>query len=103
MPNANWRLLPNAMAKIVSYASLPPNPSDQSQPVVGRKEVTVTPLPKTRKQARANKKAERLTGAQQRQAQTSYAAPQATDRGKRAARKRKREAYQKARDADSRT
>ena len=91
------------MAKIVSYGSLSPDPSDQPQPVIGRKEVTVTPQPKTRKQARANKKAERLTQAQERQAQNPYAAHKVTGRAKRAARRRKREVYQKARDADSRT
>jgi len=91
------------MAKIVSYGFVPPDPSDQPQPVIGRKEVTVTPGPKTRKQARANKKAERLTQAQERQTQTSYATHEVTPRSKRAARDRKRKAYQKARDADSRT
>jgi hypothetical protein len=91
------------MAKIVSYGSLSPDPSDQPQPVIGRKEVTVTPQPKTRKQARANKKAERLAQAQERQAQNSYAPLKKTGRAKRALRRLKREAYQKARDADSRT
>jgi hypothetical protein len=92
------------MPKIVNSASgpIPPDP-DQPQPVDGRKEVIVTPEPKTRKQARANKKAERLTRAQERQARGSYAPHKVTGRAKRAARRRKREVYQKTRDADSRT
>lgn len=91
------------MAKIVSSDTIPPKPgSEHPQPVVERKEVIVTPEPKTRKQARANKKAERLAQAQARQAQNTYAPRKATSRAQRASRKRKREAYRKVRHADSR-
>jgi hypothetical protein len=92
------------MAKIISSGSgpIPRDPSQQRAMEV-RKEVLVTPEPKTRKQARANKKAERLTQAQERQAQNVNAPLKVTDGAKRAARKRKREAYRKARGADSRT
>jgi hypothetical protein len=90
------------MAKIVNSSSgpIPPDPN-QPPAITGRKEVVVTPEPKTRKQARANKKAVRLAQAQERQAQNSYAPLKVTDRAKRADRKRKRKAYRKARDADS--
>src|SRR6516165_3242889 len=67
--------------------SLPQNPSP---PAVERKEVVVTPEPKTRRQARANKKAERLAQAQKRQVQNAYARLKPIGRAKRAARKRKR-------------
>jgi hypothetical protein len=92
------------MAKIVNSGSgpIPPDP-DQPRTVDGRKEVLVTPDPKTRKQARANKKAERLARAQERQVQNTYTPLKVTDRAKRAARNRKRKAYRKARDANSRT
>src|SRR5262249_31362986 len=100
----NFAWLPSTMARIVGFGVIPPTPvSDHPQPLVERKEVIVTPEPKTRKQARANKKAERLTQAQERQSQNPYAPLKVTPRSKRAARDRKRKLYQKARDADSRT
>jgi hypothetical protein len=67
-----------------------------------RKEIVVTPNPKTKKQARANKKVERLAQALQRQEQEAHAPHKKTARAKRADRELKHKINELARDADSR-
>jgi hypothetical protein len=92
-------------AKQYKEVTVTPNPKTRKQARDNKKaerwaEITVTPNPKTRKQARANKKAERWTTEPQRQAQGSPSAlPKKTARSKRAARDRKRKAYM-AKDAN---
>jgi hypothetical protein len=80
------------MAKIVNSGSSP-IPSDPNQPpaIDGRKEVMVTPEPKTKAQRQVNTKAQGLIAATKRQEQNARASAKLSKWQKKARRKRKRE------------
>jgi hypothetical protein len=86
------------MAKIVNCGSgpIPLDPNDSPRPIVGRKEVVVTPNPNTKAQRQANTKARRLAAAEARQEQNAHAPAKLSKGQKKARRKHKRELYYKA-------
>jgi hypothetical protein len=89
MPNINWPLFKSRVAKIIHYQSGP----IQTDPVpaVKRKEIVVTPEPKTKAQLRANAKAAKLRAALDRQFAPKPA--QSDKSRKKAQRRRKRKLY----------
>ena len=91
------------MAKIVNSVSgpIPPDPNHPvPRPIDGRKEVSVTPNPKTKAQRQANEQAAGLTAAQTQQQQNAYQRPKLSKSQKKAQRKREREIHYKAIQAD---
>jgi hypothetical protein len=90
------------MAKIVSSASgpIPPDPGDPApRPILERKEVVVTPNPKTKAQREGNAKAQRLADAVMREEQNAHAPSKLTPTQKTRRRKLKRDEYYKAVEA----
>lgn len=91
------------MAKIINSASgpIPPDPNEpipKARPA--RKEVVVTPDPKTKAQRRANKKAVGLAEAAKRQEKNAYVPHKLRKGQKKARRKRIRDIHFKAMEAD---
>ena len=82
------------MAKIVSSVSgpIPPDPNDPvPRPIVERKEIVVTPNPKTKAQRQANHQAQGLEAAARRQEQNAHAPAKVSKWQKKARRKRERD------------
>jgi hypothetical protein len=91
------------MAKIVNSASgpIPPGPLDLAPRAIdGRKELLVTPNPKTKAQRQANTKAQRLIAATKRQEENAYVPAKLSKWQKKARRKRERELRYKVMQAD---
>jgi hypothetical protein len=81
------------MAKIIHCQSGPIQ-SDPAPPAIKRKEIVVTPEPKTKAQRRANAKAEKFRAAMERQFEPK---PARNDKSrKKAQRRRKRKLYENA-------
>jgi hypothetical protein len=89
------------MAKLVNYSSGPISPDPNQPPAItGRKEVVVTPEPKTKAQRQANAKAQRLVAATKRQEENAHASVKLSKWQKKARRKRIRDIHYKAVQAD---
>jgi hypothetical protein len=89
------------MAKIINSGSGPIPPDPNQPPAIDRrKEVVVTPNPKTKAQREANAKAQGLKAAAGQQEQNAYAPSKLTPTQKTARRKGKRDHKYKAIQAD---